>query len=113
MSKKKTSKDDHEKKQIRLPKDKLPYISPAQKIVDMEKDSNDIILPPDIDTGPQKDTLRRKISRHINKFKHKLMKKLNMPEIYADIIFFIIDLLIAIGIIYFIMLLLIFTKKHF
>jgi hypothetical protein len=103
--------DRSSKKNKDLSKEKLPYIPPAQKIFDIDKDFNDIIYPPDIENTQQKETIIKKFSKYSKKIKYKFMKKFDLPEIYADIIFFIGEFLIAVGLIYLIMILLIiFTK---
>ncbi len=104
--------DRTDKKKKDLSKEKLPYI-PAQKSFDVDKDTSDIIYPPDIENVPTKESIFRKAAKYTNKLKYKFMKKFNLPEIYADIIFFIVEFLIAIGIIYLIMIILIFVKKPF
>lgn len=108
-NKRKTGKKINKKQEIS--KDKLPYIPPAHKTYDIDKDMNNIIYPIDLDESPPQDNWSKKLAKFSNRLKYKFMKRFNMPEIYADIIFFIFEFLIAVGFIYLIMVILIILKK--
>ena len=84
-------------------KEKLPYLPPTQKILDIDRDTNDIIYPPDLESRKDPKGLFHKMAAYSSKMKYRLMKKFNLSEIYTDILFFVIELFIAVLIIYMIM----------
>lgn len=47
--KKDIGKTEKEQKEKKMKKEKLPYLPPTQKILDIDKDANDIIYPPDLE----------------------------------------------------------------
>ena len=108
--KKDPGKIEKEKKEKKVKREKLPYLPPTQKILDMDKDYNDIIYPPDLEDKKEPKGFFKKLSIYSNKFKYKIMKRFNIPEIYADILFFLIELSIAVFFIYFLMRILIIYK---
>lgn len=108
--KKDPGKIEKEKKEKKVKREKLPYLPPTQKILDMDKDSNDIIYPPDLEEKKESAGFFKKLSINSNKFKYKIMKRFNIPEIYADILFFLIELSIAVSFIYILMRILIIYK---
>jgi hypothetical protein len=101
--KKEPSKIEKEKKEKKEKREKLPYLPPTQKILDIEKDMNDVIYPPDLEERKEQRGFFKRMSASTNKFKYRIMKKFNLPEIYTDILFFTIEFLIAVLIIYIIM----------
>lgn len=101
--KKDVEKTEKEKKEKKMRKEKLPYLPPTQKILDIDRDTNDIIYPPDLESKRDAKGFFHRMAAFSSKFKYRLMKKFNMPEIYTDILFFVLELFIAVLIIYIIM----------
>lgn len=108
-NKRKTDKKANKKQEIS--KEKLPYVPPAQKTFDIDKDMNNIIYPLDLQETPPQENWLKKLAKSGNRLKYKFMKRFNIPEIYADIIFFIFEFLLAVGFIYLIMVILIILKR--